>query len=213
MRVLVSLLLLVTVAIGGFFDKEVDYFGEREETKKEVERKEREEYYRKIWEETENWFPPTVSPIERELYKNPTDPVLQQMFVRYIEKRTWMGRYAGQILQRHSRMQEQALKALGKAGVEIFYFHSPTCPYCRVSEPTVYDLSLYMKVNKLNVDIPNPKIQELVDLFGVRATPTLVAVQKDRVLGIWEGAFTWDNLSFISWIGSLLRKVAEGEKE
>ena len=209
MKALTGLLLIAT-AYAGFFDREVDYFNlKQEQVQKEDKQK---EYYRKVWEETENWFPPNVSPVERELYKNPTDPVLQQMYVRYIEKRTLMGRYAGQILQEYSRTKEDTLKALGSAGVELFYFYSPTCPYCKMSEPTVYDLSLYMRVNKLKVESPNPKIQELVQLFGVRATPTLVAVQKDRVLGIWEGAFTWDNLRFLDWIGSLLKRVAEGEE-
>lgn len=207
MKVLTGFL-LVAVAYAGFFDREVNYFNLKQEEKVQKEDKQRREYYRKVWEETENWFPPNVSPIERELYKNPTDPVLQQMYVRYIEKRTLMGRYAGQILQEYSRTKENALKALGSAGVELFYFYSPACPYCKMSEPTVYDLSLYIRVNKLRVESPNPKIQELIQLFGVRATPTLVAVQKNRVLGIWEGAFTWDNARFLDWIGDLLKRVA-----
>lgn len=207
----VLLLLLVSITHADFFEKRVDYFNQERE-KKEDEKKKREEYYRRVWEETENWFPPTVSPVERELYKNPTDPVLQQMFTQYVERRTLIGRYAGKILQEHMRTKEESLKALGKAGVEFFYFYSPTCPYCRMSEPTVYDLSLYLKVNKLMVESENPQIRELVRFFGVKATPTLVAIWKDRVLGVWEGAFTWDDLRFFDWIGELVRQIAEGSE-
>lgn len=198
--------LCVTVAFGGFFNTEVDYFNSGSQERKEPPK---EDYYEKVWKETQNWFPPNVSPIERELYKNPDDPVLRNLYVKYIEQRTQRARKIGTFLQDYFRTKESILNRLKDMGVKIYYFYSPACPYCAMSEDTARTLSNYVTIHKLNVDVPNPKIQSLIELFNVTSTPTLVAFTDREVLGIWVGAFTWDNLNFHRWLESLVSAKRE----
>ncbi len=213
MKVAILLLLAVWVSFGGFFNTEVDYFKDKEKQeeakKEEVEKKKREEYYKKVWEETQNWFPENVSPVERELYKNPNDPVLQEMYKRYVEERTYRSRLISSILQTHFKNKEEVLKEIKANGVQFLYFHSPKCPYCKMSEVTLKDLSRFAKIVTINVDSDNPQVQEMMALFQVRATPTLVAMKGISTLDVWIGAFTWDSMEFHRWLSRVVSRAKE----
>ncbi|WP_457601565.1 thioredoxin family protein [Hydrogenivirga sp.] len=207
------LLLLIAFSFGGFFNTEVDYFKDRERERakeeRKLEKKKREEYYEKLWEETRNWFPENVSPIERELYKHPDDPVLQEMYKKYVEERTYRARFIKNILVSHFKTKEQVLEAIKSAGVQFLYFHSPKCPYCKMSEVALKDLSRYARIVTVNVDSSNPQVKEMMSLFMVRATPTLVAMKGAETLDVWIGAFTWDSMEFHEWLSGVVGKATE----
>lgn len=194
----------IAISFGG-----VDYVSDALKRKKEgeTEKEKKEEYYKRIWEETKNWFPPNVSPVEREFYKNPDDPVLQEMVARYIEERTERARQLSEVLRAYFSVRKEELERLGELGVEFIYFWSPRCPYCAISEPAVRDLSMYTRVLRVNVD--NPNTQEIKRSFGVYATPTLVAVKGNEVLNVWVGAFSFDNLHFSGWLREVIRRAGE----
>lgn len=200
----VLLVLFASISFSAFFDNPVDYFKKEEEvSKKEL----KEEYYRKVWRETQNWFPKDVSPIERELYKNPHDPILQEMYKKYVEERTYRSRLIAQILLSHFKSKEDILRGIKESALRFLYFYSPTCPYCKISEVALEDLSRSAEIITINVDSENPQVQEMVALFQVRATPTLVAMKGIRVVDVWIGAFTWDSMEFHRWLSGLVSKV------
>lgn len=208
----VAVLLLCSLAFGGFFDTEVDYFKDDEGNMSKKEENKKKEYYEKVWKETENWFPQNVSPVERELYKHPNDPVLQEMYKRYVEERTYRSRIVSSILREHFQNKERILEEIKASGVQFLYFFSPKCPYCKMSEVALKDLSKFAKVITLNVLSDNPQVKEMMAIFQVRATPTLVAMKGLRTIDMWVGAFTWDSMEFQRWLGGVASKAQEVQR-
>lgn len=209
-RVLVAFL-LAGIAPASFFDTEVDYFKDAKEREEQTQKKENKtEYYRKLWEESVNWTPSNLSPLEREIFRNPTDPVLQDMYRRYVDYRTQKVRVLSSILTDYFQEKEKLLERLEKAQVDFIYFFSPTCPYCKMSEPTLSDISKRArKVLTVNIMSEDSRAKELMALFGVRQTPTLVALKGLQVIDVWTGAFSWGSATFTMWLNRVVHE-AEG---
>ena len=210
MRCTTSLLLAVSLAFGGgFFNDPVDYFKDSVEKKidKVNKKKDKQEYYKKIWEETMKWAPPNASPVERAYIQNPNDPVLREMVLRYLDQRTQAATLLSDYLQERISEREEVLKTLRETGVSFIYFFSPRCPYCKMSEPFIKNLSHKLKVMTVNIDSPSQEVKRMVEGFGVSATPTFVAMKNGKVMDVWVGTLGWHVPGFEEWVRNLAERV------
>jgi len=203
----VVLLLFVSLAFSGvdyWNGKEkngVDYWGTEKSVKDEKKLKELERVYR----ESLKWFPENVSPIEKYFYEHPNDKEVWKYLYRYYEQRTERAnKLAGAVLYMQSLEELKLKEVLDK--VEVIYFYSPNCPYCRATEPLISFLSEKTRVYR--VDITNPKNVRYVYEFSVMGTPTIVFVKKGTLeeVGRWVGIGTWDR-KFKNFVLSLKGKL------
>jgi len=144
----------------------------------------------KVFEESRKWFPENVSPIERYFYEHPDDPLAWEYLYRYYEERTERANALQAVILLKQAEEDIKLRKI-LSNLEVLYFYSPDCPYCRATEPLIGKLSEITTVYRINVN--NPKNFPYIRKFNVIGTPTMVFVKKgtEREVGRWFGLAFW----------------------
>jgi len=187
----VAFLAAVLFAFGDdFWETPVDYWKEERKTEKKVKDM-REERVREIYVKSLGWGSPNVSPIEREFLKNPNDPVVRKYLKEYYRERFFRQHELASVLFESEYEIEKNLKEPLKRYV-VYYFYSPSCPYCRQSEPAVRFLGSVTDVYRVNVDVPGNYVY--VERFGVRGVPAFFFVDRETktVRASWIGPLVID---------------------
>lgn len=141
--------------------------------------------YAKLYKESMEWFPADTPPILKEFLKNPDDPILADLVVKYLDKRTDLAVRAADVTQRirdgnsanvnamPALSADEALlselRAMGVAGYSVMYFYSSTCPHCIKSEPLIKSVAAFMPVKKIEATQNN---YQLFIQWKVDQTPT-----------------------------------------
>lgn len=192
MRVLLFFLLFTLRFAFAVLQGEVDYFNINSNEKKAQETQkaqDKTEYYKKLYEEADSWFPETTNPLERAFYKNPSDPMIVKLLEQFYEKRQERANLLAATLIALQTQKEEALRKK-LSDYTVIYFYSPTCPYCRASETGLNALSSLVN-QVLRVDVTAFQNQSYVRDFGIRVTPTLVFVKKGKEVSRWEGLWIY----------------------
>jgi len=143
------------------------YF-ERGSTEEEPQQLPREElkkaYYLKLFKDSLDFFTPDTPPLIREYLKNPDDPFLTLLVIKYFEEGTRRAQIARGNILRFTRKNsgfstnplannedELIVKLKSLSSYKVLYFYSKTCPHCQASEPVIKLISNYLPVEKYEV--------------------------------------------------------------
>jgi hypothetical protein len=120
-------------------------------------------YYLKLFKDSLDFFTPDTPPIIREYLKNPDDPFLTMLVIKYFEEGTKRAQIARENVLKFTRIGQRSAvystntedelitKLKNLRNYKVLYFYSKTCPHCQASEPVIQLINNYLPVEKYEV--------------------------------------------------------------
>jgi thioredoxin 1 len=88
--------------------------------------------------------------------------------------------------------EERLAKILENTDAKVLlYFWQPNCAPCESTTPMLEEVAseYSKKVVLVKIDTTNPENKAVHDTYGINSIPTLVVVQKGKIISQWVGPF------------------------